>query len=566
VIITMNWAERGSVASVRIGTGIERCGPIANSVDTNSMMFGTKTLKTTMKIAKVALRKKTIRNLVLILASILALVPCLGAQTPTLVRAAAHVGISSGQTDSGNNFTFQMEPAGSPRPVAAGDLIVFFGTWPSSRPQTFTDNGPNTWNQVFSPASNCQDSAGLQHGFFYAANASASTSLVTESSTGFFADTVMDFAYFYNVATTSPLDGSSCVSVTPTSNTAPNITGTPFKTTSANDLIITCVYDVSQPLGVPNPWTSITYPTNFTGLSDEPRYGHACAYWVQPTAGSFTPTFTVSQSTHDTFVIMSAAFKAGTGGSAPGLGASPILSEMQYVSLPGTFTVNLPCPSATTNITVLNDADVGANITSVTDSSGNTYSHPTLQSFFPQIYYTNSPSIPTSNTFIVNLNVPSAGGVALVGLFCTVNSNGIDTGLTAANGAILTGPGQGASTNNVAAQGTLLPFSSSGIPSVAGDLIYDAGAFGAGPAVACANSSCVFDYVGANWTGANGGDQETYANGDFMAHTFAPSTATVNFQFKIVNTSPTADSMMIALKSASASAPAPPTNLTATVH
>src|SRR6266851_1498398 len=527
---------------------------------------GTKTLKTTMKIAKVALRKKTIRNLVLILASILALVPCLGAQTPTLVRAAAHVGVTGGQTDSANNFTFQMEQAGAPRAVAAGDLIVFFGTWPSSMPQTFSDNASNVWNSVFSPASTCQDSAGEQHGFFYAANVSASTSIVTQSSTGFFQDTTMDFAYFYNVATTNVLDGFSCVSKTPTSNTAPNITGTSFATTAANDLIITCVYDVSKPLGVPNPWTSITYPTNFFGLSDEPRLGHACPYWVQPTAGSFTPTFTVAQSTHDTFVIMSAAFKAGTGGSAPGLGASPILSEMQYVSNAGTFTINLPCPSGTTNITVINEAGTaGADITGISDSSSNSWNHPTFTNFLPQIYYTNALSIPSSNTFTVSLTVPSTNGVDLVGFFCTVGSNGLDTGLRTANGSTLTGAGQGATTNQQNVSGGILPASSSGTPSLAGDLVYDAGAFGAGPATACVNNSCVFDYVGGSWTGSNGGDQQLYSNGDFMGHAYHSSTSTFDFQFQATQTSGNAGSMMIALKSASASAPAPPTNLAATV-
>ena len=241
------------------------------------------------------------------------LTQCLGAQTPTLVRSAAHVGIANNFFDSASTYTFQMEPNGSPRGVTAGDTIIFFGTWPSGRPQTFADNAANTWNASFSPASSCQDSAGSQHGFFDASNVSAGTSLVTESSTGTFQDTVMDFAYFANMATSGALDGSSCASaVTPANDNVPNITGAPFTTTTAGDLIITCVYDIAHPLGAPNNWNSITYPANFTGLSEEVRFGHACAYWVQPTAGNnITPTFTVSQSTHDTFVIISAAFKRG---------------------------------------------------------------------------------------------------------------------------------------------------------------------------------------------------------------------------------------------------------------
>jgi len=492
------------------------------------------------------------------------------AQTPTLVITAAKVGVTSNSSDSGNNYTFQMEPAGSPRQVTAGETIIFFGTWPNARAQTFSDNAGNTWHAVFSPATSCEDSTAEDHGFFYASNVATGTSLVTESSNTFFFDTVMDFARFYNMATSNPLDVSSCATaVTPVNNTAPNITGTPFTTTTDGDLIITCVYDVALPLGSPNTWNGITYPANFSGLSDEPRFGHACAYWIQPIHGSFTPTFTVSQSTHDTFTIISAAFKAGTGGSAPGPGPSPILSEMQYISDAGNHTVNLPCPAGTTNITVMNEAGVaGASLTSVTDSSSNTYSHPTLGGFFPQIYYANSPSVPTPNTFTLTLHTPTSNGIDLIGLFCTVNSGGMDTGLTAADGATLTGVGEGATENDTALSGGILPASSAGTSSVAGDLVYDAGTFGKGPATGCANASCVFDYVGATWTGPNNGDQEQYANGDFMAHSYGASTAAFDFQFNASTATTTAISMMIALKSASVSGlpPAPPTQLQVTVH
>jgi hypothetical protein len=556
----MNWAERGSAASVWVDTLI-RCE-----------MASAELIQAQDKRQMSILRKRPIFRWSsrAFLPFLLLCAQQVHAQTPMLARSAAHVGITSGQTDSGNNFTFGMEPAGSPRGVTAGETIIFFGTWPSANPQTFTDNASNSWHAVFSPASSCQDSASLQHGFFYASNVSASTSLVTESSTGAFRDTVMDFARFYNMAISSPLDGSSCATaVIPTSNTAPNITGTAFTTTANNDLIITCVFDVSQPLTVPNAWTSITYPANFSGLSDEPIYGHACAYWVQPTAGSFTPTFTVSQSTHDTFVIISAAFKAGTGGAAPGPGPSPVISEMQYVTQSGTLTYNLPCPVGTTNITIMNETGAFSDsITGVTDSGGNTYSHPTdPDNFKPQIYYTNSPTISNPNTFKISLAMSASGGVDLIGLFCTVGSAGIDTALTPANGSTLTGVGEGATYNTSAISGGIVAAVSSGTPSVAGDLIYDAGSFGQGPTTGCANNSCVYDYVGATWSGANGGDQETYANGDFMGHFYDSSTATVSFQF---TAGPAATSggtgMMLALKSGSASAPAPPTNLQATVQ
>lgn len=81
--------------------------------------------------------------------------------------------------------------------------------------------------------------------------------------------------------------------------------------------------------------------------------------------------------------------------------------------------------------------------------------------------------------------------------------------------------------------------------------------------------SCVYDYVGASWSGPNGGDQETYANGDYEADHYGTSTVAANFQFTLGGgTSSNTSSMMIALEAAStlASAPAAPTNLQATVH
>ena len=83
------------------------------------------------------------------------------------------------------------------------------------------------------------------------------------------------------------------------------------------------------------------------------QFGHACAYAVQATAGSFTPTFTVSQTRHDSFTIISVAFKAGSGASAPSNGASILLSELQSVGAAGqVLRVSLPCPSSTTAIVV----------------------------------------------------------------------------------------------------------------------------------------------------------------------------------------------------------------------
>jgi hypothetical protein len=487
--------------------------------------------------------------------------------TPTLSLAAGKVGISSNEAGAANNFEFYMEPSGYPRAVTAGETIFAMGSWPSGKNPTFTDEKSNTWAAVAS----CTDSASTTHGFFYAVDAAASTSIITHSYNSSIGNEVFDWAHFYNMSTISSdfVDGSSCkIGVTPSNNTVPNISGTAYTTATNGDLILICVYVEQGSLGSPNAISSITFPAGLTGLSEDATYGHSCAYGVQTTAGSFTPTFTVAQNTHNTFTIMSAAFKAGPGGSAPGSGASIALSEMFYNGSQNSSTkVYLPCPVGTTAVAVLDDA---GNLTGVSDSSSSAWSHVSISgNDWGPLYYTNSPTITSSNSYTVTMTFGSSGGYDLVGLTCLVNTNGIDTAVTAQNGSTLNGAGSGSvyATGNVSG-GTVTDVPSV-LTSTANDLILDIGAMGEGPVDSCVAGYCVFDYVGStNWTA---GDNESYANGDLMAHAYAPTAGIVSFNFNVgAGTSSTASGISLAFKSASGGGgtnpPAPPTGLQATVQ
>ena len=479
-----------------------------------------------------------------------------GTQTPTLSMAKQYVGISSNSYDSSSTYTLEMEKPGWPRAVTSGELIVVPTSWPNNRPPTWSDDKSNTWNAVFSTV--CQDSTAEGHGFYYVANAAAGTSRLTQTFTSATSNTFADWAHFYNVATSSPVDQKSCTTgVTPASNTAPNISGTAYTTTANNDLIITCVFDESMPLGARNAWTSLTWPSGFTGLSDEPNLGHACAYEVQATAGSFAPTFTVSQTTHDRFTITSVAFKAGSGGSAPSNGASILLSGLQYAGAGGqALTVSLPCPLSTTAIVV---RDAGQGVSSVTDSQSNTYTSPTLRANFPNIYYVNNPSVSPSMT--VSLNMNTSGNQTLAEVDCLGNTAGLDTSATASNGATLSGTGQGSTYNSGTPSATACsgyPYcvsnQSSITPSVGGDLILDALPDGNGPVEDCnqnASTVCVFDYGSStSWSGKYNGDNQSYSNGDGMAHYYASTASAVAFNFGMP-TANSVDSQDIAFKASS---------------
>jgi hypothetical protein len=483
------------------------------------------------------------------------------AQTPTLALAAANAGISGGNAGRATSYNFQMEASGWPRAVTAGETVLTMGSWPSGNNPAMSDDQSNIWNAV----PNCTDSQSITHGFYYVANAAANTSMITQSfgSTAT-RNSVLDWAVFYNMATSSIVDNSSCTTgVTPSNNTAPNISGTAYTTTTNGDLIVTCVYVEQSSFGPPNPISSITFPSGFTGLSEDTSFGHACAYEVQTTAGSFTPAFTVAQGTHNSFTIMSVAIKAGSGGTAPGTGASILLSEKHFMAdaAGNTDTVYLPCPTGTTNVTVMDDS---GDMTSVSDNNSNTYT--TYTHGFAVVSFVNDPTISNGNAFTVSMKFNSSGSQDLVGLFCVGNTSGADTAATPQNNSSLYATGSGATYNSGTESGTALADAPSLGTSVAGDLVLSVGGIGVGPATGCMAEQCVFDDVGStSWTN---GDDQAYSNGNFMAHYYASTASTVQFEYNVVNNAASWSSLALALKpkSSQGTVPAPPTNLTATVH
>lgn len=491
----------------------------------------------------------------------------LHAQTPTLSQAAGKAGITGNENGSATDFEFYMDPAGYPRAVTQGEAVFMMGSWPSGNNPTMSDDKSNIWASVPS----CTDSTGTSHGFFYAANVAAGTSVVRESHSSSVRNGVFDWAHFYNMSTTASgfMDGSSCkTGVTPGNNTAPNISGTGYNIGTGGDLVLTCVYVEQGALAAPNAISSITWPSGFTGLSEDVTYGHACAYGIG-TAGSFTPTFTVAQNTHDTFTIMSAAFKAGTGGSAPGNGAAVTLSETLYTAASGQTISNiyLPCPLSTSAVVVASDLGIAPDSggPSVTDGTNTFTGVHVAGDYYGPIYYVNNPKIGSQNSYKVNIKFTNLGGYSLIVLYCVSGTNGLDPAVTPQNGSTTV---NSSATNNTCnpSGGTCTHISSLGTSS-AGDLVFDAGAFGIGPATSCITGKCVFDYVGS--TTWQNGDGESYANGDVMAHYYAPTAGTVSFDYNVASGVSTGSAISLAFlggNNQSSNPPAPPSGLTAVVQ
>jgi hypothetical protein len=492
--------------------------------------------------------------------------------TPTLNQFLGKNGLDRNRNGSGtgaNGTIFSLDPTGYPRATTTGSLIVLPGTWPdapttgSGYPATcashclptFTDNGSgNTWNHVFTVGT-CQDSGGNNHDFYYAANVSAGTSAVTETHPKQITDTYWNISNWYNIATTSAVDTSSCLTgVTPANNTAPNITGTAITTTAANDLIYVSVHD-NQISAVA--WTSITVPAGCTLLDSSNFQGHADFYCIKATAGSFTPTFTIAQTTHDTFTIMAVAFKAGSGGSAPAAGKSVLLAAQTMLSGGASLTTNVACPTSTTTLAVV---DAEATSTAMADSNSDTFT--LVHSSSPlggNIWYKTGITISNPNTFTVTMT-QGTGNVDIYGFYC-MDTTTEDTGFTANTG---TGNTQvnsytaanSATTSSGGAAGTYtnLPTAT---PGNGGDVFILTAVNGNGP-VLTSTGAAVFDCpmpsgvitgsCNVATSGSCGGDANDNSNGDGLGHAWQSGTGALNWGWTIQNNSASVTFTAVAFK------------------
>lgn len=499
-----------------------------------------------------------------------------GALTPTLNQFLGKNGLDSGRgaaTTGIDKNLFSLDPTGWPHGVTSGSLVIISGTWPdnpttvagypatcaSPCAPTWTDNGTgNTWNAVFTPG-NCKDTRGngFDHGIYYAANYSPVASgavQITETHGHMISDTYWSPSNWYNMATAGALDGSgTCAQVTPVNNTAPNISGTALSTTADGDLIYIEVDDSTQIGAVNtggNQWTSITVPVGCTLLGEDIYIGHAELYCIQATHGSFTPQFTISQTTHDTFTIYAAAFKSGSGGSAPSAGGAVLLSSSAMTAQAATYTTNVGCPTTTKTLAMTDDS---SSISAVSDSNSDTFTHVTNGGGASSIWYATNITVSNANTFTATVTTGGAN-VDLLTFYC-LNTTALDTGFTAGTGNIQTTTSSVFNSITTSAGGGVSTYTNlpTGTPGVAGDVFIIFGSAGNGPFLTCAQpTGCVMDYplpstiaaCSSTTGGVCGGDADDYNNGDIGGHFWQNSTTQINFGFTIQNNS-SADSVTV---------------------
>ena len=501
--------------------------------------------------------------------------------TPTYTQFAGKNVIdknAGGSTTAVNGVNFTLDPTAWPQGVTTGSLVIISGTWPdhpttgngyaqsctSPCAPTFTDNGTgNSWNAVFTAGSGCKDT-GLQvanggdHGIYYAMNftpaATTTPTQITETHTNKISDSYWNVSNWYNVATTSALRTSSCkTGVVPANNTAPNISGTAM-TVVVGDLVYIEVDDESANNGI-NPngniFNSVTTPSGCNLLDENGYAGHVELSCIA-TSTSFTPQFTISQTVHDSFTIMAAAFKPGAGGSAPSVtGAAVLLSRQTMTANAGSYTENVPCPTTTTTFAVTDDA---GSISAVADSNSDTFTK-VQGSASATIYYKLGISISTPNTFKVTLT-SGGGNTDLITFFC-MSATSVDTGFAVGGGGTqvttstilnsVTTSGGGADSTY-----TNLP---TGTPGQTKDLFIMVGAAGDGPYLSCTQpTGCVYAFPSPTITttcsvttaGVCGGDSNQYTNGDMTGWYWVNSTSAINWGWSMQNNTSSNNSQVTA--------------------
>jgi hypothetical protein len=471
--------------------------------------------------------------------------------TPTLKRSWSFAGLSGNNPDTGNNFKIQLEAAGTPRAVVAGDLVLVSVAFHNGLTCTISDDQTNTWSSAISVA-NATLTTPRKYQIFWAV-AAGSMKTITVGFGGLTTDVQIDVSLWYNTATVSPIDGAgiATVGITPANNTAPNIQPGSFNTTVDGDLIYNIIFDESNgTIGVPNAWNGVTFGSGFTGLFAEVFYGAAAQSQVQGTHGAINPGITVSQTTHDSFASLAIAIKAGTGGAAPGAGISIVRSQMVYiVSFSGATAV--PFPTSGNLLVVCNEAgSLGSNLSSVTDGT-NTYTQiASTPSGFPELFRADNAT--TGNSLVVTLTTNTGSGNDLIGMYDVTGaaSSPLDTAATAANSSTLTAAGSGATTNsgtNVA--NASLTDAPSIVPSTSNGLVIAAFNIGTGPS--SGSTTQTYDYVAATWN-TGGGDNNGFGNGDGVAHFFNSTASTVNFQYTMTNPGASWAALAAAFKAAPA--------------
>lgn len=326
--------------------------------------------------------------------------------TPTLVQAVdGSVTESNNLAESVSSYTLPFA-----QPILSGNLAVFCVSWGDvTSTLTMSDDKGGTWTPgpTVADATNVQSAA-----LFYQANVTSGLQKpkIAFSGTPNF---VQCSAYeFYNVATSTPTDGSNSHNVT---SGATALTAGSITTTIDGDLIFAW-FAADSNTGTVNTWTA---GTNFTLISANNLIGDylTAEIQVQGTHGAINPPLTSANSIG--YIALSIAFKAAAAGTAPTgnyIGSIAHRNTKNETDL----SVSFQAPSSGNHPVIVYVSGAGSggtlrHITGITDSKSNTWvqagsGQETSGQGVVQIWYSEGATTASTLSLTVTLAGTNTGG------------------------------------------------------------------------------------------------------------------------------------------------------------
>jgi hypothetical protein len=438
----------------------------------------------------------------------------------------------------GSTTTYQqfMDPSGS-RQAVAGDLVVIFVTFPDADTLTISDStaGSNTWTQdATANGTASSDTHRIYHSIL-AASISSITFTLSAASDAFGAGILV----FYNVATSSIVDGTATckTDITPSFNFGSTIQSTAITTTANGDLVVQFIRDEDGGnLGAANTILAIAPGDGQQFVTADKFMGTGAQYFVQASAGSIQPGMSLIQTGslpvgNTTYATCTAAYKAGSGGTAPS-GAGIVHQQLIYpAGTAGPIVLQFPSSG---NLLVMID-DLPSFTSAASDSQSNTYALIANTSAGSatdaKIEYAGNAT--TANNLALSQPFTSAGNNTLWVLYDVAGmatSSVLDTGATVPGGgdtSVITATSSGASRNGGTQSGTTATQAPTLIPSSGRtELFIMAGSNGTGPVTSLTNAT--YSYI--NGTNAIG-DGNSVNNGDHSGYAFSASSVSVTLNF-----------------------------------
>lgn len=352
-------------------------------------------------------------------------------------------------------YTFSLANAAlSGNAISCG--VTYDGTVSGGNPTpsfTMTDNsGGNTWhNAVF--ASDGTRATGL----VYALNVAAGTVNLTATLGATASDFSAHCTQFYNVATSSAVDGTPTVT---TNLTGPILSGGSITTTQANDLVFVYVPE-SGGYCCTTVVTGFSPGPGFNLLTVAPQLVNSAEFLNWGGSGAITPTIYVGN-TSNTFAVASIAFKGASAGTAPsGMwlychGVNKMTGSVASVP------VQVPCPipSGSPNLIVVDTHSKSTDFTlsGVTDSpDGNTYTEVTTTGY-PQLYYAQNAAFTNSNSrYMLLANNHASTTVVEWYVFAGADTSAYDGNTTNSGTQVADGGATCTNSSNVNSSVTLTP-------------------------------------------------------------------------------------------------------------